>query len=269
MISILLIIFSTLSWSIPLPGDWASAFKIIERHEFYPTDQIIASPKDSWQHLFSILILNERFQEQKDCVFYFVSGEAKGKLKLKTIGTKESCLDHLLEEGDLTWTEVKGLQFSNLHSGLKLSFTQDKKSVIWEIVTADFVAPTPTLHLSSVEMKSPKYVLLAPATGPEEKDLPVLKNDELCFGVNDVCEETQSSTCHLCPEGWYEIPNGCAAGPKYCGRLNCGGKNAPACRRGMSYQKNEGKFDCRTDSSFAYCQKGLMVQCEGQKAYCR
>lgn len=269
MISVLLIFFSALTWSLPLPGDWSSAFKVIERHEFYPEGKVISEPRESWQHIFSILILNEEFREQKDCVYYYVPGENLGRVKVKTIGVSEDCLDHLLKEANQVWNGVKDLQYTSLPSGLKLTFTQNKETVSWEIVTTDFKAPLAAMHVSSSEMKSPRFVLLAPVNETKiEKSIP-LKNDQLCFGVNDDCEETQASTCHLCPEGWYEVPNGCPKGPKFCGRLQCGGKNEPACRRGMKYQRVDKKFDCRTDSSFAYCQKGLLLQCEGLKAYCR
>ena len=138
---LILMIFSVSSWALPLPADWSSAYRIIERHEFYAEGKLITEPRDSWQHLFSIRILSEDFTEQKDCVFYYVPGELPGKLKIKTIGVKESCLDQLMTRGDETWEDVKGLQYSSLASGLKLSFTHKKEAVTWEIIATDFKSP--------------------------------------------------------------------------------------------------------------------------------
>lgn len=270
MIAYLFLFLSVFSWALPMPGSWSSAFKIIEVHEFYPERKAITEPKDSWQHLFSILILNENFEEQKDCVFYFVPGEQPGRVKIKTISPADQCSDSLMNPGDNDWENISDLEFSRSEKGLKLSFTQSKKELInWEILTSGFTSPEPAPHMSSAELKSPRYVLLAKASSPSKEKNLYLSNDQLCHGINDSCEEVSASICHLCESGWYEIPNGCAKGPKFCGRLDCGGKNRPACRRGRDYQRKEKDFDCRLDNSFAYCQKGLSIQCEGQKAYCR
>lgn len=270
MIATLILIFSALTFALPMPGPWSSAFKIIERHEFYPEKKTIIEPRDSWQHLFSVLILNENFEEQKDCVFFYVPGEVQGKLKINTVDIKTSCADVMLNPGSLSWDEVSDLRYDQMESGLKLSFTLKKKDFVsWEIQTQGFSPPQPELHLSSAEMKSPPFVLLAKAMRKEKEESPRPGKDQVCHGINDECEEVSASICHLCEEGWYEIPNGCSKGPKYCGRLACGGRNQPACRRGRDYQKKEKNFDCRMDHSFAYCQRGLSIQCEGQKAYCR
>lgn len=269
MIVLFLIFASALTLAAEMPGAWSSAFKIQELHEFYPENKVITEPQESWQHLFSVLVLNEKFAEQKDCVFYSVPGDLPGKLKVKTIDTQEDCADHLLEPGVNEWDGVHNLQFSRTEEGLKIGFSQKKKIVSWEIITPKFRAPDPSLHLSSVELKSPRYLLLAKGMDSEKTERPKLKKDQLCHSINDECEEVSEPICQLCEGGWYEIPNGCAQGPKYCGIQNCGGINLPACRRGRVYQRKVEKFDCRVDPSFAYCQKGLTVQCEGQKAYCR
>jgi hypothetical protein len=268
MIMPLLLFISNLSWATPMPGPWTSAYKIVEQHEFYAENKIVTEPKESWQHLFSILLLNENFEDQKDCVFYYVAGDM-GKLKTKTIDPKESCLDQLMKSGDEVWEDVKDLQFAHLERGLKLSFTQKKKIINWEILTQGFKSPVPELHVSSVELKAPRYILLAKAKTAKKVNQKTLSQGEICHSINDECEEISQSTCQYCPEGWYEVPNGCPKGPKYCGLHNCGGRNSPACRRGMEYQRKKKEFDCRVDSSFAYCQQGLIIQCEGQKAYCR
>lgn len=270
MMAYFLLILSTLTWATPMPGSWSSAFRVIDLHEFYPEKKLIVEPRESWQHLFSILILNENFDEQKECVYYFVPGESPGKIKVKTIGKGESCSDHLLKPGDVEWDDVTGLQYNLLKGGLKLSFTQKKNDLVnWEILTPGFTSPDAVIHLSSVETKAPRFILLAEAKESKKEKKSSLSKDQLCHGINDDCEETSESLCHLCESGWYEIPNGCAKGPKYCGRMDCGEKNRPACRRGRDYQRTEKSFDCRMDNSFAYCRKGLTIQCEGQKAYCR
>lgn len=270
MISFLLLILSGLSFSLSLPGSWSGVRRISEVHEFYPQGKTISEPRETWQHIASVHFLGESFREKKDCLFYFVPGEKSGRLKIKTVATEASCLDQILGPGDQEWGEISDLQFSKPPEGLKLSFTREKKDLVtWEILPPSFLPPEPKLHLSSAEFKGPRFVFLAPESGADPGAGESLKDGVSCHEVNDDCEAKGPATCELCENGWQEIPNGCSSGPKVCGSLPCGGKNLPACRRGMRYQRVEKSYDCRMDSSFAYCAPGLSVQCEGARAYCR
>lgn len=254
------------------PAQWNTITSVSEQHEFYKNLEPIVKPKDSWQHIFSLNYLDSDLNAFKDCVFYRVPGADPGALKIKTLSTSEKCDPFLLEKGDLEIQNLKLLQYAIFENKLTLDINySDLKTEKWVAsIQGAFKRPAPRPHLSSSEYKAPKIVFLAPKkTVQNYRQKPFQKDGTLCLNVNEDCEVLGSSTCEQCEEGWYEVPNGCSIGPKYCGRGNCGGKDQPACRRGMKWQRKEETFECRMDSSFAYCSKGLTVQCDGKKAFCR
>lgn len=95
------------------------------------------------------------------------------------------------------------------------------------------------------------------------------KNLFLCQNVSDDCD-VSTSECDKCRYGFFQVPNGCLqGGPKYCGVDQCGRKGMPACQRGFVYQNQTmEKMDCRLDTSFAFCRRGLRVRCQGSLAVC-
>lgn len=253
------------------PIHWANLLKLSERHEFYKDHEAIVSPKDSWQNLFSVLYVDRDLTKLKDCIFYRVPGVDTGVLKIKTITAGDNCENYLLQPGDKELVDVTSLQYSILDSKFTIDISfKDYRTDKWTgVFQGAFQKPVPKMSMSSAEFKTPKLILLAPKSQLKEAKQVFLKKGTLCHNINEDCEEKSTSICGSCEEGWYEVPNGCAVGPKYCGRAVCGGKDEPACRRGMKWQRKEEPFECRVDSSFAYCNKGLTVQCDGKKAFCR
>ena len=271
MIFIFLLTASLFSFADP-SWKWVNAIKVLEKHEFYTDNEVITKPRNSWQVLFAILYHDSNLKTFKDCVFYRVPGDEPGVLKLKTVGENQKCETVLFENGDQDWKDLKALQYSIKDNYLSLNLTNAKFEVEkWETPLFNvFEHPTPKSLMSSAEYRSPKMMFLTPYKGkisvrPRKA---AFDNVKLCHDVTEDCTERSASTCSLCPEGWYEIPNGCPQGPKYCGSIICGSKNMPACRRGMKYQRKNKEFHCLEDASFAYCAKGLSVQCQGNLPYC-
>lgn len=270
--TIFLVLFLTSLVHADAPYYWSHLTEIRDRHEFYADNVVIVKPKDSWQTLFSVVYTDIELQQMKDCVFYRVPGVEAGMLKIRTISASDSCDKHILQPGDKEWGDVRSLQFSSSSDKLLLSMSfPDYRSEKWNVLVQNqFKKPIPKMLSSSVDAKSSRIILLAPKKDLTRKiEATSLKNGQICHNINEDCEEVRPSTCHQCSEGWYEVPNGCLRGPKYCGRQACGKKNQPACRRGMVWQKKDEAFECRMDSSFAYCAKGLQVHCAGKLAYCR
>lgn len=269
---ILLTLLVTFITHASQPAHWGNLLELSNKHEFYQNNEVIIKPRESWQNLFTFSYIDQDLKHLKDCVFYYVPGESSGILKIKTIGAQEKCDDYLLVPGDKEWNNIKTLQFNVQQTvvSIEMSF-KDFKSERWEArFQKSFVRPEPALNLSSAQYKAPKIIMLAPRSSVVVAAEKIkLQKDSQCHQINDDCEELSPAICDQCAEGWYEIPNGCMQGPKFCGRDMCGTKNKPACRRGMVWQRKDERFDCRRDSSFAYCAKGLTVQCEGLRAYCR
>ena len=270
MMAWLFLIFS-LTVFADAPIYWSSAFKISERHEFYPDSAVVEKPKDSWQVLFAVVYPDSQLGLHKDCVLYRVPGKEPGELKITKLPESTPCESVLFKPADHEWKSIKSLEFATNNNTIELTMILPKyKSEVWNVKLINLgVQVTPAMNMSSVEYKSPKTILLAPGTMMKDmKPHFSFKNGDLCHEVSDNCE-AKPSRCIDCPSGWYEIPNGCVQGPKYCGHVECGTKNAPACRRGIEWQKTKTKFSCVDDTSFAICSPGLKIQCEGTMAWCR
>lgn len=253
---------------------WTNAIKIVDKHEFYTNHEIIARPINSWQTLFGILYHDPNLKTLKDCLYYKVPGNGEaGTLKIKAIPSDKACGEFLYAAADQEWQGLKALQYSLDDKLLSVSLTNAQFQIEkWDVPLFNvFEHPEPKILMSSAEYRSPKVIYLTPykgvATIRPEKGNP-LADKKLCHDVNELCEEKTPSICSQCANGWYEIPNGCPEGPKYCGNLGCGLKSQPACRRGMMYQRVEKVYNCAEDSSFAYCSKGLTLQCQGNLPYC-
>lgn len=272
MIMLILLLMGGLGFADP-SWKWVNAVKVVEKHEFYTDNEVIKKPQNSWQTLFAIVYHDSNLNAFKDCVFYRVPGEESGVLKIKTINEKQKCESFLFEKTDQEWKDLKALQYSIKDNYLSLSLTNSKYEIErWDIPLFNvFENPKPKSLMSSAEYRSPKVIYLTPYKGRLSvwpRKAPVLEDKKLCHDISEDCQEKSLSTCGLCPQGWFEVPNGCPQGPKFCGRMICGLKNRPACRRGMKYQRTEKKFHCREDASFAYCAKGLSIQCQGNLPYC-
>jgi hypothetical protein len=267
-----ILLLFTLIASAEVPQHWAHILEVTDRHEFYRNHEPIIKPAQAWQTLFAVTYLDTDLVKLKDCVIFKVpGGTALGTLKLKTIPASMSCDDYLLKPGDFDIPEIKSLQFATDTSEAEIDFsTTNFKLVKWKAGAEGKIRKTvPTMFVSSAEARGSKVILLAPKSNLRTSPLPFLKDKTLCHGINDDCTEVGPSECERCERGWYEIPNGCKTGPKYCGTTRCGGLNQPACRRGRVWQKSTLEMDCRTNSSFAYCHSGLEVSCEGRNAFCR
>jgi hypothetical protein len=255
------------------PSHWSNILMVTEQHEFYKNFEPILKPANSWQHLFSVSYIDRDLKRFKDCVFYKVPGEQAGILKIKTLSENEKCDGSLLNPGDLEVQNIKFLQYAAFDNKLSIDITfNDFKNEKWVAsIQGTFRRPEPKLHLSSAEFKASKLIFLSPKSQAKAgKKRPFLKDGTICLDVNDDCVIPAASHCDQCENGWYEVPNGCVAGPKFCGPHKCGGKNQPACNRGLKWQRaSEENLDCQLNSSFAYCSKNLKVFCEGKKAFCR
>lgn len=265
-----------LLWLLPLLGwcqplHWSNLIEVTDRHEFYANNQTIVKPRDSWQTLFSVVYPDRNLKILKDCVFYRVPGDEAGHLKIVTVSKAENCELPVETKKTLDVGELKALQFSVTDKAIQLNLTDKRFHVTeWKIaVTHKEARKSPELFLSSAAYRSPKLIMLAPATAAKPTPGMSLKSGEICHAISDDCKELKPSVCSQCPGPWFEVPNGCTNGPKYCGTKECGKKDGPACRRGMKFQGKGSKFDCRVDASFAFCAPGLTVTCDGQSAWCR
>ncbi|MFP5387587.1 MAG: hypothetical protein ACLGHN_16040, partial [Bacteriovoracia bacterium] len=229
MIALLLILLSSFTMASE-PIHWSYILKIGDRHEFYENRQLIEKPKDAWQLLFSLNYIDGNLQKLKDCIFYRVPGSESGILKVTTLPVSSPCEEKLLSPGNLEIKDVKALQFNILDTEAEIDFSlADFTTRKWQArIQTPLSKPEAFSHLSSAAFKSPKIILIAPKSPMQvKKTTTYLAMDSLCHDVSDDCQEVTPSQCSSCSGGWYEIPNGCPIGPKYCGTLDCGKKGRP------------------------------------------
>jgi hypothetical protein len=270
MIASLIIILSSLVFADPTIR-WSSAIDVVEKHEFYIDGEVITKPQDTWQTLFGVTFLDGRGVLAKDCLYYRVPGKTPGILRLRTVPVLEMCEKYIFEDSSEKWENIKTLEYSVTPEKISLTMElPNYKSEKWEVPRLNLKPSVkPAIHMSSAEFRSGSMIFLSSVV-VESGSAASLENQKkkLCHDISDDCQELSPSTCGNCNEGWYEVPNGCSVGPKYCGILECGKKHQPACRRGYVWQRSDKKFDCRQDNSFAYCLKGLEIQCHGAEAFC-
>jgi hypothetical protein len=266
---LMLLLLPLLSFANP-PAHWSAVTSISDRHEFYKNNEVILKPADTWQTLFAVIYPDRSLNLNKDCIYYRVPGSVSGVFKVVKVAKDRPCDKAVEEKPILELKDLKALQFAITDNEMSFYITQsDYRVSNWTFpLTSKPAEIKPKEALSSAEYKASKMIFLAPFSAPE--GTPNLPSEEKkCHDINDDCSEISVSSCHLCSQGWYEAPNGCPQGPKYCGLKGCGGKNQPACRRGMKYQRMRKKFECRLDPSFAYCNPDLSIQCVGAEAWCR
>ena len=88
-----------------------------------------------------------------------------------------------------------------------------------------------------------------------------------CHQVDDQCMDLRPNECHFCDEGVFEVfDSKCnRTGTKFCGRIECGGKNSPACYLGREHIQQEDFKGCHLYSEEYYCQSNYNLVCEDGK----
>jgi hypothetical protein len=100
------------------------------------------------------------------------------------------------------------------------------------------------------------------------KNLPVSHYPELikCGEWDDQCTPVMDDKCHLCQQGYSQVMHGkCALhGIRFCGTVDCGGKNKPPCHLGRSHIENEDFMGCSELSEEWLCHPGLILDCSAK-----
>lgn len=280
---LLLILFSFKAMASPVVWQkrWWGAREIVDKHSFYKENEIISTPSNSIQSLMGIIYFSDQFKVLKDCLLYEVPApQEMGKLFVVTTSISTPCEEMTSISKRESEVIVRSLSFNIENSRLKILFSDEKfrsQEILFHFPVLK-VQREATLFQSSVQQKYGRSVLVLSENSPvveQPKSLGRLGDDwqskklVQCQKVSDECAK-EISNCDRCRYGYFEVANGCpTGGPKFCGVDKCGMKGMPACRRGYLYQNGEQtKMDCRLDHSFAFCQKGLRLRCQGSLAIC-
>lgn len=93
---------------------------------------------------------------------------------------------------------------------------------------------------------------------------------QVCFAVNDQCQPTMLEQCHLCEKSYFTLYNTkCSShGTSYCGEIECGKKNQPACYLGQHHVKQDDFKGCGPFTEEWFCHAGLEIKCTKDGAVC-
>lgn len=257
MIHLFLLLFTLTGFA--LPDALISRYELIETHEFYKDNELIQRPLEVWQTIAAFSSVNTDLSLSKVCLKYFLKGQTEGIFRVEKRSIKESCS----EQGEII-SEIKnlrGLQFQRTPH-FKITFTyQNFSTSEWNIS----LRKKNDLKLLETPDRYLDQTVLFVSSGSDQSGL--LTDGTQCLKVLDDCTLEGQSVCHQCENGFLEAPNGCLVSSQYCFKGSCGKKGGPACRRGVKFLRKR-VLDCRTDTSFAFCEAGTTPVCQGQEVWC-
>jgi hypothetical protein len=94
-----------------------------------------------------------------------------------------------------------------------------------------------------------------------------IADGNVCYGVNSECKVVIDNECDKCQSGFYEVVdfNCPGGGSKFCGAIECGKRNQPACPRGYQILDSKLPSLCFDGSPAGLCEAGLRTFCNEDK----
>lgn len=263
-----LFLYCSAVWAMPI--EWISAVNI--QGPEGETEMIMKGPGGSLREAFYIDWPSDVYDQLiRHCVYFKIPDvNQPGELKVMETTTEKKChlSDRIIYNVENLWSLSWRLD-KERRQLIVTSWPEKGRPRIEKIHLLNYRVTKDLERFSNSQSEGyiPGITFYAPVT-PDSNE-PKISSRRL-----DVAEKSRPCgkefSCNDCRIGWYEVPdNTPSIGPSFCGTIDCGLKNGPACRRGYFWKKSSPPFDCRRDSSFAYCGPGLKVECVGQLAYCR
>lgn len=252
VLSLILFLFSFSSFSqTDYIQNWKGAIDIQVRDEF-PVNKLITEPAGTTQHIFTISYLNSNFQKRINCLVYSIPKKQQtGHLKIIAPKLGQSCEEVIFDKGIKEWKEV-----------YNFAFNVEKSILILKIDTQEIKIPMMNLN----QQDSSLLVSFSNSSKPGIS----LKENDICFDVNDDCEESVKYQCQLCPNGIQNIiASSCPTKlRKICSKERCGQSGGYACMRGYAATGYTGDY-CINDSPIAFCEGDSRVICVDGILKCR
>lgn len=242
---------------------WLSVEEI-KFSEYYEAGEPIRNPAGATIVLAELILLNQDFDYTKDCLIYTVpANKNPGELKIINIRYWENCRDHLFSTKAIAKTKVYNLALEL--KGRDLLINEDLKK--FKLTFFNMVLEK---NHKIFETSASKTLVSGVQISFVDDAGDKLKNDELCYDVDDKCREILRNQCQRCPGGVYPVmASNCARKVrKYCGNKACGIKGNPACIRGYKATNYSGPY-CINDSPLAYCIQPARVMCINGELICR
>jgi len=256
--------YASTFWS-ELEYRWSSV-KSIKVSDYVTAGEPVRNPVGVSIPLASTIILNRDFHHSKDCLIYKTpSKSAQGELKLVNISPDESCEKVLTGHAPVLIVsnlynlaiklEDRSMTIVNDKTQFKIKFfnmLQKRNKSILETSASNTLIPG--LKISTIITKKSQS----------------LKSGDLCFDVDDKCNDVLENRCDQCPGGIVPvIASSCKSKVrKYCLSGSCGKSGGPACIRGFKTTGYTGPY-CINDSPVAYCVKPYRVICINEELVCR
>jgi hypothetical protein len=253
----------------------------IKNHYEFSLDEMIKGPEGLWRPILEIKSLDLNLNSHSICLF-FLNLNSKTSQWQWTISKTNSCQNKQDQETLESFEDTKSLYIKINKNSIKLiSETIDKKILKQEINLLNIENRKKNYSLFSDDRQEnfyPGVLVLSQFNKvgkkeiiePYPRDLKEVLKSKPCGGVNEKCEPIENQCEKKCITNFFIIPNGCPqGGPRYCGELNCGGEEMPACFRGHGEKNSILKKDLRLNQSSVYCQEPYKLEIIDSLAICR
>lgn len=243
---------------------WLSAVSIKVNPNIVMNEQI-KEPRGSFVVLFELQLLTMTSKLVKDCVIVKIpASNSNGLIKVVTMSIRERCKDGALRKGSILQEKVFDIGYSHKANQLKLvinteelkyKFFNIKGKTKYKLYDSSFTSTSfPGLSVSFVSN----------STGT------AIAEGQICYDVDDQCNDVITDTCQLCPEGiLLSKASSCNRKfRKYCMSASCGTKGKPACLRGHITSNYQGDY-CIPGSPLGFCIAPNQVYCENGELLCR
>lgn len=278
------IFFTTLAFAVEEMAwpkeQWMTTVEFLQLR---PEQQVGAS----WKPFLKLTFMDSQTANfRAHCIHLKKPIENQVELQIVEIPPHLSCPEAEPKGELILAAKVGHFSWEEKNDGLKFTYSDEKragKNITIKFLNKEFRSRPVLFHSSAPRRVIKGLFFLSPSLHKENEastiqprlngefeDRLVNKTAQVCRQVTNECVLVGQDECHLCRYGWFEVPNGCAKEKlKFCGVDRCGKKGEPACLRGYRYQRSRlAKMDCTVDDSFAFCEQGLSIQCEGHLAIC-
>lgn len=222
----------------------------IEFSKEYVNNQEIKDPPGTWIKIIST---------PKVCLFYKTPYKKNlGILKLAEI--KNSKCDEI-EDTSFMKDKIESLSVEYDKKKLEIHLNMNQEKMTLSLLGIKKMGDFRKYSSNIEEYKIPSLTL------NEIVLRNYIEDGKLCHGVNSNCNSIVENTCDNCKSGFHEVvdyncPQG---GSKYCGQIECGQKDLPACPRGYEVLDTKLSSLCFDGSPAGNCAPGLKTFCNDDK----
>lgn len=246
---------------------WNYGVSLSWENMHYKNSEKVEEPKGTYQAVFSVKFLDKNFNYSYDCINYLIpTNEVQGELSIIANPDNVHCSKLIAETPYAKIEKIRNFGYEMKGSSLLVKVDEYRFEYNFLNFSKKFA---PKLLSSSVKPSIVNGIQMASSIY-YTKPLKTLNSGDICFDIDEKCDETISNKCSQCSGGHYEVvASSCATKRrKICGVDDCGKKNKPACFRGYLFSNLKPENYCISGSPVGFCERGLKVVCINSVLMC-